>query len=477
MNVLDRIKDGFTSGAEAPQKKAFREAVGVSVDSDEDNWRPLTQDSKRDLSPVTQTRMQELAVYLWKANPLANRMIELPLAFLLANGVSITAPDEEAQAWLDLFWRDPINRMAIKLPKKVRELALFGEQCWPAFVNEHNGHVRLGYVDPGQIEKVITDPDNIEQPIGVVLRRDKKGRQKRMRVIVNGPEEMFTQRTKEIRASFTEGECFYFTVNDLSSANRGHSDLLAMMDWLDAYDRALFGEIDRWDFLRAFLWDVTLEGATEEEVKKKASEIAPPAPGSVRVHNQAEKWSTVAPELQSTDTTTLARLFRTHIMGGATLPEHWFGMGGDVNRATAQAMDDPTFKVFKMRQGIWLSILEEVGAYVIHQRLLALYGSRPSDSEQTQYACTASFPEMIAKDTTSYATAFQQVVTAGAAAVDRGLMSEETAVSLIVFVASQLGVQIDAKEELERARADKDRRKTEDSFQEFDPDLAAVDED
>ena len=270
--------------------------------------------------------MRDLAVYLWKTNPLANRLVELPLAYLLAEGVRLTVPDEEAQGWINAFWRDPINRMDIKLPKKMRELSLYGEQCWPAFVNEANGHVRLGYLDPGQIENVVTDPDNIEQPIGIVTVRNRHGVKRRYRIIVNGPEDVFTERTRQIRESFGDGDCFYFPVNNLSNATRGHSDLLAQMDWLDAYDHALFGEVERWDFLRAFIYDVTLKGATPEEVEKRAGRIAPPKPGSVRVHNDGEQWEALAPSLGSYESESNARLFRNHIMGGRTIPEHWFGV-------------------------------------------------------------------------------------------------------------------------------------------------------
>ena len=119
----------------------FREAAGVSIDPDEDKWRRLTGDASRDLTPMTIWRMQQTAAYLWQANPIANRLIELPIAFLLADGVSLVSQAEDpdlkllVQDHIDRFWLHPINNFPIKLPKKVRELALFGEQCWPAFVN------------------------------------------------------------------------------------------------------------------------------------------------------------------------------------------------------------------------------------------------------------------------------------------------------------------------------------------------------
>ena len=69
---------------------------------------------------------------------------------------------------------------------------------------------------------------------------------------------MFTARTQDIRAGMTDGECFYYRVNNLAAGTRGRSDLLAQADWLDAYDQFLFGELDRAKFMRSFFFDVTL---------------------------------------------------------------------------------------------------------------------------------------------------------------------------------------------------------------------------
>ncbi len=446
MNIVKRICQAITGTG------AFREALGVSIDADEAGWRKLSGDDGRDLSPITQRRQLELAAYLWATNPLANRLIELPVAYLLAEGVGLKVADKEAQTWLDAFWRDPINRMSMKLPKKVRELALYGEQCWPVFVNSITGHMRLGYLDPAQIEKVVTDPDNIEQPIGIVARTTRRGRTMRYRVITGGPESVFTARTQEIRTTFTDGDCFYFVVNDLSNATRGHSDLLPVIDWLDLYDQALYGEAERWDSLRAFIWDVTLKGATEETVKARAAQIEVPTSGGVRVHNDAEEWNAVTPDIQAANGSEASRLFRNHILGGMSIPEHWYGGGGDVNRNTASSMDETTEKVMAMRQQVWKYILEMVGQYQVNMRLQAIFGEG-FDFTDPDYEVQAEFPEIATKDTTAYAGALQQVIIGAGAAVTQGLLSQESTVAIIAFVATRLGVPIDAAEELERVRA------------------------
>jgi hypothetical protein len=100
----------------------MREAAGSSVDPDDDQWRRLSDDGMRDLSPLTQERMQKLAHFLWESNLLANRMIEVPIAYLLSQGVTWRVDDEESQKALDRHWKDGINAYDIKLPKRVREL-------------------------------------------------------------------------------------------------------------------------------------------------------------------------------------------------------------------------------------------------------------------------------------------------------------------------------------------------------------------
>lgn len=454
-----------TNDETAPLQSAkFCEAAGVNVDADEDQWRRLSGDTRRDLSPMTHQRMREMAQYLWESNLLANRLIELPIAYLLAEGVRLHCDDEDNQALLTRFWRDPINQMSVKLPKKVRELGIYGEQCYPAFVNQHTGHVRLGYLDPGLVETVVMDPDNPEQPIGIVTVKDKHGQARRYRVIVNGADaELFTARTQAIRETFTDGEAFWFTINDLSNGRRGRSDLLAQADYLDGYDQYLFGELDRAQFMRAFIWDVTLTGATPEEVKARAKDITAPRPGSTRVHNEAEIWKAETPDLKAQDASEGARLFRNHVLGGATLPEHWYGGGGDVNRATGESMAEPTVKVLSMRQQVVKHMMETIGLYVLRQALLARGKGEP-DLEDEAFQVEAIFPEMTAKDTTKYAAALQQAVVAVGLAMDKGLITQATAVRIINAIAGRLGVEIDGEKELIAARKEKAKAEEDDVF-------------
>ena len=120
LHLLQRLATLFTGRAPelAPAgETAMREAAGTSIDNDEDQWRRLTGHSNRDLSPLTQTRMQELSLYLWESNPLANWLIEIAVAYLLAEGVRPSVDDKQAQGWLDSFWDDRLSALKTAIEK------------------------------------------------------------------------------------------------------------------------------------------------------------------------------------------------------------------------------------------------------------------------------------------------------------------------------------------------------------------------
>jgi len=458
------MKRLFSSEApEAEEQARMTEANGQTVDPDDALWSRLTGDGARDLDTLSQERMRNVAVYLWDANVIANRIVELPIAYILGEGARLSAKDEALQPLLDGFWRHPINAMDKKLPIKVRELSLYGEQIWPVFVNEISGQVQLGYIHPSRLKEVVVDPDNPEQPVGLVVSKGVMERELRYRVVVNGPEALFTRGTQALRQTFTDGDVFYFAVNTLSTTRRGRSDLRAPADWLDAYDQFLFGELERYNFLRAFVWDVTVMGADDAKVKEKARSIKAPTPGSVRVHNESEVWKAETPDLQAADTSNGARLFRNHVLGAASIPEHWFGGGGDVNLATAAEMGGPTYKMFSMRQREIRHMLEEVGRFVIRQALL-VRESREPDWTDPRLEVQVVFPEMIPSDMTKYAAALAQVAAACVTAMEAGLLGEAAAVGLLATVAGRLGYELDPQAELEAARDRKRKQAEEDGF-------------
>jgi hypothetical protein len=467
MSIIDTLLQRVRAALKPTAPQRVTEAAGASGEDDEDGWTRLSASGGtpggRDLTPMSQDRMQRIAEYLWQSNLLANRLIEIPLAYLLAEGVRLECSEPAHQAALDAWWNDPINDWDEKLYPRARSLALHGELCFTVHVNEISGFVRLGYLAPQRIGQVVTDPDNPEQPIGVITKRNAKGEYQKYRVVVLGDDEqLFTRRTAEIRAGFADGEVFLFQVNLLSGGSRGRSDLLAQMDWIDAYDEFLFGELDRARYLRAFVWDLNIKSATADDVTARAKTFHPPAPNSVYVHNDGEELTAKAPELSAADSAEAARLFRNHVLAGATIPEHWFGGGGDVNRAAAAEMGGPTYKLFTARQTVLKHLLEKLGRYV----LMKMPDAAP-DWGKPEWKVNVRFPELASQDVTKFASALREVTAAALMLVDRGLLTEERALSLVDDIAGRFGQEIDVAAELKAAREERKQREADDPADAF----------
>ena len=441
--IIEKLAGDLIEGKVRDQVRArLAEAGSPLTDRDiESGFRRLTDSDVKELSGLDQDRMLQLAYVLFDTNLLASRMVKWTRDFVLGEGVQYEIKDEKVKAVVDEFREDPINLWDLKLEKKVLELGLYGEQCWPAFVNKETGLVRLGYLDPSRIDKAITDPDNVETVIGIRTKRIKGKHRYYKTLLLEDETQYLGKAAQEQRKKFKDGECFFFAINNVSNSPRGRSDLLTLIDWLDAYEGFLFGEMERHDFMKTFVWDVLLKGADQKMIDDFVRRTRPPKPGSLRVHNENEEWKPVSPDLKSYDAAAAGKTYRNHMLGGAGFPEHWFGGGGDVNRATAAEMGTPTFKTLTQRQNTVKYIIEYVLRYQVGQAVLI--GRIKKDADLT---VTVSMPEMVSKDLVQTATAVSQVGQALYFAVEKKWLSNEDARKVYLNLLVQLGTGIDPEE-------------------------------
>lgn len=407
-------------------------------------YRRLTASaSLRDLSPLLQDRMLQVAAYLYDMNPMARRLINLTQVFVLGEGIELATEDADVAAWLDRFWHDSVNAMDLSLPEYVKELGLFGEQCYTAVRNPVSGEVRLGYIDPFEIDEVVHGTfaeGELAVPIEVVLKQTalSAAPARRLRVI----------RRDEDPASPTfgrlAGDCFFFAINKARRATRGRSDIFALADWLDAYEQMLFDQVDRSQLLNVFVWDVLLKGKTQEEIDEwLKTQGRPPRRASVRAHNENVEWRAVAPSLGAQDLTDAARLFKNHILGGAGFPEHWFAEGGETNLATAVEMVTPTTKTLTERQRYVVYLLRAILDYVIDSGIQA-----GSLAENVNRSYQVVVPDLSVRDTSRIAAALAQAVAALQTAESAGWVRKQTAARIFAALAGQLGVAVNPVQEL-----------------------------
>lgn len=462
--IEERLRESETAMVDAVEEKVaaqveerLRESVlpYEGVDSDEYLYRRLTEQQK-DLSPLTRERQLKIAYYLWVVNPGARDFIEKVVDFVCGEGVKVRAETAEVQQVIDRFWDSDINAMDLQADAKVRELAIYGEQFYPTGVNQWDGSVELGYVDPLDVENVLLNRDNLMKVDAIKI----KGRAVPIAVINRDPDPNSKSYGKLV------GDTHFFHVNKVSNAKRGISDLLCVADWLDAYDQFLMNIVEKSAFSNAWIWDVTLEGANDEAIAEFLKKNKEPHPGSMRAHNERVKWNAVMPQLAAKDNTDNARLIRGNVHWGTGMPEHWAGFGDYANRATAVEMGEPPMKKLTRRQRYIRHCFAYMVDHAIDQAILAGWLREPVDPEKAREwrKFEVIMPDMSVRDISKIAVAVQQFSSGLMVALQNNLISPDTAVILFATLTGQLGPEIDpekelkAIEELEKA-AEREREK------------------
>lgn len=447
--------------------------AGLDAREEDIGFRRLSARSDKELKPVDWQKQLSVAHFLWLQNPMAGRILELMADYVVGDGYSFEAPDELVSKVLDKHWFDPDNNWELLQFERYQEFMLFGTWAPRVFVSEHTGHVKIGPIDPSWIADIIGDKEIAGKATHLKIYKNHNrsaeyasgsGGVETFRVIsqdnrVNIHDKETGEEAPNKNFGRLHGEIFYFTANKLTFLLQGISDLFRVADWLDAFDQFVFSLLERINFLNAHLYDITLEGAEQKEVNERASYIAmnPPKPGSSRVHNEKEKWEALAPKMNSGEVEQIAKIIKMLILGSFGIPEHWFGEGGDVNKATAAEMGGPMHRKLKRKQAQWSAILSTILQFQIDKAIEAgvlptkiLQGEDVDGKEKGDYR-DLSFkiivPEVSSKDLEAFASSLDKTTTALTNAVAANFITRAKAAGVWTKVAQELGVELETPSE------------------------------
>ena len=428
--------------------------ISVGYDPNNEGYRRLSGQaiSQRDLTPMVQARMQEIAYYMYDTSGFLRRAAHMDRSFLFSEPIKIESDSEAVLEILQRFWNDPENQMDLNFPEWCMWGGILGEQLWPVEVNSANGHVRLLYRDPSEIKDVWVNPLNVLQRMQVET-MGAVGRP--------GPKYAVIRPDWNIRSKTygrLVGDCFFMTLNHPPNAARGRSDYLTLFDWFDGLERYAFNYLERAEFMLNFVWDVMLKGMNEEQIRTWLRDNPAPEPGSVRAHNENVEWSAVSPELKAPDFKSGYDLGKSFIMGSLGRPDSWFGEGGKAYQTEADIFGQVPIKDLDQRQLFYKHKLIYVLQFQVDQAVIAGRLS-PAEAEK---GFRVQMPEISKRDLTKLVNGIPQLSTALSLASQEGWMSRETTAMMWAYVSSYLGYAIDAKAEIEKTKDEAKDRDMED---------------
>ena len=441
-------------------------AIGPSMfnlgqGSEETGFKRITSNaSLRDLNPLMQEKMQQVCFYLATTTPFGKRIVEIITTYTVAEGFKTVAPDETVQEVLDKFWDDEVNDIDRSLGEWRDELTKFGELCITVAVNPVNGHVRLGYIDPMEIDSVefgaLRTGDGqteIAIPVAVRLRRKIHESEGKRLEIIRRDEDPNSPTFGQLK-----GDCFYRAINKAKSASRGISELFALADWIDVFDQMIFDFADKARFLNQFIWHLILEGGNEQAVKDKQKEMrkSPPRQGQVLTTNEKVKLEAITPDLKGADMSAGAQMVKNYGLGGAGLPGYFFADPMDTNRSTGEVMEGPTGKKLTKAQDEMRTLIWRILEFVLDQAI-----AHGTLAEKVDRSFDVQVPDLSIKDLKKGVDTLQTGGNALSLGEERGWIRGETAARGFHLLLTQLGLEIESKDEFEKAQEELGAREAE----------------
>ena len=439
--------------------EAYRESYRYAREADK-GFQPISQISgSKDLMPLEFDDLQKAVYKLYTTSPLAKEMVDLVVNFIVGEDLNVVCDDEKVQEVIDEFWEDEHNDMEFRSENILSELILFGEQYIVCFPNFENGTLQITQIDPIDVTAIATDKDNKEKEVLIILKNLNPANnvnkayvawdvipyedKSKIATLSKGmktddfkiflPDEFDVGETKKKLNDYEIAEdafILHFKINAVTGSRRGWPDLATNANWIAIFDEALLNTMRLRRFRTAWIYDVTLKTSDKATIAAKNDEIAknPPKPGTVMVHGDNETWATQQPNIDSKDTAEDLHQVLMHVGRPGSIPEHYLGSGGDVNRASASEMGLPTIKYMKRRQRYFGAILKKLINIVID---VSLFGTAGIIQKSNNLDFKVEFPDIDSKDNLSIAQAVTALVTSLVAAKDSGWISDKTAQRLL----------------------------------------------
>ena len=350
----------------------------------DDHWQTISG-RKHDR---TWSEIQELytdSLTAWRKNPMAWRVIATTVNYVVGTGITFSSPDADLDRFIQAFWNHRKNYMDLRLGPMVEELSRSGDLFVLLFRNNIDGISYIRFVTKDQILKIETAPNDWETEL-VYHEAPPAGEFEPRRWL--SPEHP--------EAGTADAIMLHYAVNKPIGALMGESDLTTIIPWLLRYSRMLEDRVRLHWAARAFLYLVTVP-SNKVEAKSVQYGTAPES-GSIVVKDESEIWETITPSLRGADAGYDMKAVRQLIDAGSGFPPHWRGEGGEVNVATAEAMQAPPEKFLIKRQEYFVWLLEDI---LYHAFLRAAeIGTASSISTSSDYTdlFTVKVPDVTLRD-------------------------------------------------------------------------------
>jgi len=426
---LNKIREELEETQTEKKRRKIQESYLFTGDLNKNIYGQDSED-RSDLTVLNYQEVQKQCYDAFKTFPYAKRVIELVTDFVIGAKLTYTIADEhkkKLEIVMEDFWTDFDNDFDLYLEGMLNELYVLGEQIYPPAVVETTNIVKLGIVDPREVDRIMRDKTNSKRLSQVILTLDAAGDERVYGVIQEvGGKLAVPEYARNVGAGKKyEGDVFLFQINRLPTQTRGYSELTTMIEHLDLLDQFLFQATEKALLMYQFIADVLIKNKTEKEIDE--FNVPDPRKNVIFKHNQNVEMKLHTPDIKAVEIDKFVGLLSRYILVAVGIPEHWVVQGGNANLATAKEQNNPIEKRLERKQGITDKMLKTLVRYQFEKKFP---NSTSSEIKKYVNAVKFSYPSV--------------------AGVDRKLRAQvmlETAKALVIAVAQNWVAGSDAAEE------------------------------
>jgi hypothetical protein len=359
------------------------------------------------------------ALLAWRTNPLAKRIVSLTTQYVIGDGFVVESKHEATHKFINQWWNHRLNRMPVRSGEWCDELTRSGNLI-VLLSTDAAGMSYVRALPATQVQTIITRPNDVEQPLGIVEKMQWGASLVATGVGVAGLPVMNAGATPYMATDPTYGVvaassadpsamagqpndgtgqpgrgpwtwpaydetsdfqnpdgsfptvALHYAINRPVAAAWGESDLAPLLRWLARYANWLEDRARLNRFRQAFMYVVTGSFQSKADRLQRQAELNanPPTPGSILVKDIGETWEILAPQLAAHDAADDGLALKKMISAGSGNPLHFLAEPESATRTTAESAGGPTFRHYEQRQNYFMWMLGDVIEVVTNRRAM-----------------------------------------------------------------------------------------------------------
>lgn len=388
-------------------------------------WTPVSESQNEIVTSTRRNRAIKLSRQLAASSPMYNRLLSAMLDFVIPGDTQLVVDEapEDTKMILDHFWYKGPSSLSENARDMIFTYFVEGELILKPRINDVDGKVTLTNIDPDNIEEV-AQGEGLQRVNKIRLADPTSGKDKpsEVDIISRSP-------TGPLR-----GDIFYFRLfpGGYSHGLRGLPLLTHSLDEIASFSELIYTRLTRLGEIASYYWDVTMEGATQDQVDEflQSPRSVPPEAGETFAHNERVLWNLVSGEFESIDRE--LEMFSHLLAGGVGLSPEFIGRSPQRD-ITTESLFSSIAHLTAIREHVF-TIMSMMTQYQLEQAVK----HNGAIKRVPQFRIMAK--EIGSRSLQRSAQAFARYADGLQKAVQQGLISDAEAANVLKLLLTQLGL-------------------------------------